>query len=151
MNEILPSTEFTYGKCDGNKNDAFGACTSQSQGLEMVAQKYDACLHPVPVTPTANINSEYFCKTVNNFSSEIQDSLSGQFSYENCKKLFSNCSELENHNNLYNYDCDVCGICYESNLHANLHKLEIHPFSFDAGHVPVEEKTQFALGARAPT
>ena len=63
MNEILPSTEFTYGKCDGNKNDAFGACTSQSQGLEMVAQKYDACLHPVPVTPTANINSEYFCKT----------------------------------------------------------------------------------------
>ena len=49
MNEILPSTEFTYGKCDGNKNDAFGVCTSQSQGLEMVAQKYDACLHPVPI------------------------------------------------------------------------------------------------------
>ena len=85
-----------------------------------------------------------------NVYSESVNETTPSFSCENCSKLFTTNAELEDHYKTYEFGCEVCGVCYETNMFASLHELEKHPYSADAAHVPSDVKLLFSRGSRAP-
>ena len=52
---------------------------------------------------------------------------------------------MEQHNEMNEWGCDECYLCYTSKFFADLHELEIHPgTSYARDHIPKETKLQFA-------
>ena len=100
-----------------------------------------------PVSPVLEQKTE----SLMNVCSEAFYATTRKFSCENCSKMFLNNSQLEEHYSVYEFGCEICGICYETNMLAQLHELEKHPYSEDAADVPGDVKLLFDRGSRAPT
>ena len=51
------------------------------------------------------------------------------FTCENCGVEFKSRNALQDHDTNFEYGCDICSLCFESNFDAELHNLEWHPKS----------------------
>ena len=64
---------------------------------------------------------------------------------DNCRKPFQTRDQLTEHDEIHQFGCDDCGICYTSQYFADLHELAVHPGTYYALHIiPDSTKLQFA-------
>ena len=67
-----------------------------------------------------------------------------EFTCETCGMNFTNLSDFKKHDAL-GFCCDECGICYSTQLSADLHELEVHPNPHYANtYIPESTKKIFA-------
>ena len=63
---------------------------------------------------------------------------------ETCGKVFRNSDEFKKHDSLQ-FCCDDCGICYATQLQADLHVLQVHPDeTYARNFIPASTKLLFA-------
>ena len=68
---------------------------------------------------------------------------------DNCRTVFETRSQLELHDEMNQFGCEECYICFTSKFRADLHELEKHPdTSYVVNHIPYTTKLQFAAGFR---
>ena len=70
---------------------------------------------------------------------------------DNCQKVFENKEELKDHNEIYQFGCEDCYLCFTSKYYADLHELELHNHPdncYVRDHIPNSTKLEFAAGAR---
>ena len=67
--------------------------------------------------------------SVKDVCSKALNATTQHFSCENCVKMFQTNSELEKHYIVYEFGCEICGICKETNILASLHEFQKHPYS----------------------
>ena len=66
---------------------------------------------------------------------------------DNCHTTFGNKSQLDEHNDVYQYGCEDCGICFTSKERFDFHELEKHPETgYARDIVPQATKLRFADG-----
>ena len=64
---------------------------------------------------------------------------------ENCNQSFKTKDQLADHDEINQFGCDDCGLCYKSQYLADLHELAVHPGTYYALHIiPDSTKLQFA-------
>ena len=74
---------------------------------------------------------------------EYVSSLHQPFQCETCHKVFPNSEEYKKHDALQ-FCCDDCGICYATQIQADLHVLQVHPDeSYARNYIPEATKTLF--------
>ena len=70
---------------------------------------------------------------------------------DNCQRVFESKAELEGHNEIYQFGCEDCFVCFTSKFYADLHELELHNHPdncYVRDHIPNSTKLQFAAGVR---
>ena len=69
---------------------------------------------------------------------------------DNCHKCFETRDQLTDHDELHQFGCDDCGICYTSQYFADLHELAEHPGTYYALNIiPHSTKLQFAHSCKS--
>ena len=64
---------------------------------------------------------------------------------DNCSKPFTTRSQLQLHDEMHQFGCDECFLCFTSKIYADLHQLEAHPeTSYVRDHIPYSTKQHFA-------
>ena len=64
-------------------------------------------------------------------------------------EAFENETELNKHNEKFEFGCEDCSICFTSKLMYDLHELEKHPDSnYARDIIPQTTKLQFAAGVK---
>jgi hypothetical protein len=63
---------------------------------------------------------------------------------EHCSKPFETTNQLQQHEEMNQFGCDECFLCYTSKFYADLHELEQHPDTFYVrDHIPSSTKQHF--------
>ena len=67
-----------------------------------------------------------------------------QLRCETCQTVFTNQNDFKKHDAL-EFCCDDCGICYSTQVEADLHVLQVHPNeSYARNYIPASTKMIFA-------
>ena len=96
--------------------------------------------------------SVQFLQDVEDVEHEQQAALENNLKCENCHNIFESEKNLQEHQEIHEFGCDECYICYKTKFHVDLHELEKHPHStYARDHIPYTTKLQYAAGCRVPT
>ena len=155
----IPSKEAMDEKCaeieDLRKviqNNVKAISNLEERILLLESQLSTSCRAASTSTQTTNMNSSFTSTSqsvipqldglfMDTSSSELD---AKEFTCETCGMNFTNLSDFKKHDAL-GFCCDECGICYSTQLAADLHELEVHPNTHYANtYIPESTKKIFA-------